>query len=284
MSRIRSIMPGQWTDDRFITCSPLARLLALALRNEADDNGIFEWNPVKLKVRLLPMDACDVAALLNELAEAGQVWRYEVDGKGYGMIRNFQVWQKTRKPTFYHAVPTGLLPDGYAVHPTFKEGKVRNQYRTKAASGEASTEPVPYQCGTEGDLTGVSTPKGKGKSIKGKGGEESTSNSADAEALLSAWNDMAFRCGLPKVRDLSEKRKRVAERRLRDKGWRLEYPSALDKIAESDFLRGLVRGKPWKATFDWFVQPDSVTKILEGDYDNTNGAITYEGQGAEVLW
>ena len=33
MARIRSIFPNQWTDDGFVSCSPLARLLAIALRN-----------------------------------------------------------------------------------------------------------------------------------------------------------------------------------------------------------------------------------------------------------
>jgi hypothetical protein len=49
--RIRSLHPEQFTDDQFVSCSPLARLLALGVRNQSDDNGIFEWNPVKLKMR-----------------------------------------------------------------------------------------------------------------------------------------------------------------------------------------------------------------------------------------
>ena len=56
MARIRSLHPGQWTDEAFVAVSPLARLLALGLRNEADDEGVFPWKPVTLRMRLLPAD------------------------------------------------------------------------------------------------------------------------------------------------------------------------------------------------------------------------------------
>lgn len=55
MARIRSTHPGQWTDEGFISCSPLARLLCLGIRNGADDQGIFEWKPATLNLRLLPV-------------------------------------------------------------------------------------------------------------------------------------------------------------------------------------------------------------------------------------
>jgi hypothetical protein len=285
MSRIRSIHPGQWTDDRFITCSPLARLLALALRNEADDNGIFEWNPVKLKVRLLPMDSCDVAALLQELVDTDQVWRFEHDGRAFGMIRNFQVWQKPRAATFYHFAPKGTLPAGYAVHSEYDDAKVKNQFRSKQRPTDINAEPMRQQCCNEAASKGVRTPKEEGEGDGDVGSrEERTSNSADAEALVSEWNAMAERCGLPKVRDVTDKRKRAIAARLRDRRWRLEYPDGLRKIGESDFLRGRVRGKPWKADLDWFLKPDSLTKILEGVYDGGNGAIRYEGDEVTDPW
>ena len=75
MARIRSIHPEQWTDDQFVTTSPLARLVALGIRNEADDNGVFEWNPIKLKMRLLPADNCDMDSLLGELLSTKQIRR-----------------------------------------------------------------------------------------------------------------------------------------------------------------------------------------------------------------
>lgn len=113
MARIRSTHPEQWTDDKFVTCSPLARLFAIAIRNEADDNGIFEWNPIKLKMRLLPADNCDVTELLKELLTSDQVFRFEINSKAYGMIRSFHKYQRPKSPTFIHPVPTEALPKGY---------------------------------------------------------------------------------------------------------------------------------------------------------------------------
>ena len=119
MARIRSIHPGQWTDDGFVDCSAFARLLAIGLRNEADDNGIFAWKPSSLKMRLLPADTCEVKELLQELVDSEQVHRYTVDGKDYGMIRNFQRYQRAQKPTFHYPTPPEPLPYGYKLHASF---------------------------------------------------------------------------------------------------------------------------------------------------------------------
>lgn len=115
MARIRSVLPGQWTDDEFVACSPLTRLLVLGLRNESDDNGIFEWNPVKLKMRLLPADNCDVSALLAEAVSRNQIHRFTIAGKNFGIIRNFHKYQKPKYPSFSYPVPESL-PEGYELN------------------------------------------------------------------------------------------------------------------------------------------------------------------------
>jgi hypothetical protein len=105
MARIRSTHPGQWNDDDFLDCSPFARLLALAIRNFADDNGVFEWKPKQIKRNCLPADACDVAPLLKELTEHNQVRPFTVDGKEYGAIRNFRPWQRPKTPKSIYPCP-----------------------------------------------------------------------------------------------------------------------------------------------------------------------------------
>lgn len=109
MARIRSIHPGQWTDEQFVMCSPWAQLLCIAIRNEADDAGLFEWKPIGLKMRLLPAASVDVAALLAELAEAGLLMRYEHGGKPYGAIKNFGKWQSPKKPSRKHPATAEVL-------------------------------------------------------------------------------------------------------------------------------------------------------------------------------
>lgn len=108
MARIRSIHPGLFTDESFVSCSPLARLLVLGLWTEADDQGVFEWKPVTLKMRLLPVDGADVSALLAEIAENNIAKRFEANGKQYGAIRNFRKYQRPKSPSAVHPLPTEL--------------------------------------------------------------------------------------------------------------------------------------------------------------------------------
>lgn len=104
-ARIRSVFPSQWTDEDFVSCSFAARLLSIALRNEADDNGIFEWKPLALKMRLFPADNVDMPGLLAELIANNQVVSYEIDGRKYGAIRNFRKWQRPKSPNSIHPIP-----------------------------------------------------------------------------------------------------------------------------------------------------------------------------------
>lgn len=114
MSRIRSVHPGQWTAGDFLECSPLARLLALAIRNGADDHGVFRWKPKTIKAECLPADNCDIDALLTELVDHDQVKKFSVDGKEYGIVTDFTQWQRPKKPKYVHPVPgwfsTGTEP------------------------------------------------------------------------------------------------------------------------------------------------------------------------------
>lgn len=108
MARIRSIHPGLFTDESFVSCSPLARLLVLGLWTEADDQGVFEWKPVTLKMRVLPVDGADVSALLTEIESQNIVKRFEHQGKAYGAIRNFRKYQRPKYPTAVHHLPDDL--------------------------------------------------------------------------------------------------------------------------------------------------------------------------------
>lgn len=126
MARIRSTHPTQWTDAKFLSMSPMARLLTIAVRNEADDQGIFKWKPIELKIRLLPLDNVDMQALLSEMEAADQVRRYEINGAEYGIIRNFTKYQKPKSPNSLYPQPPEFPksppPEPPPVSP--KQGKV----------------------------------------------------------------------------------------------------------------------------------------------------------------
>lgn len=199
MPRIRSMHPGQWTDERFVTCSPLARLLAIGVRNEADDNGIFEWKPLTLKMRLFPADNCDVSEMLAELVETEQVFRYRVGNREYGIIRNFTKFQSPKKPSFYHPVPDCPLPDGYALHSSF----VPNCGPNTATGFPTSSPPVPHQSGNPSpEGIGIGEGKGKEKKHIGSSGDDPVQTKKPGipkkgytPEFEAAWGDYPKRLG-----------------------------------------------------------------------------------------
>jgi hypothetical protein len=100
MARIRSIHPTLFTDEAFASLSMPARVLLLGLWTEADDQGIFDWKPITLKMRILPVDSVDVAALLAELERADVIRKFQQDGKTLGAVRNFCKFQKPKTPKY----------------------------------------------------------------------------------------------------------------------------------------------------------------------------------------
>ncbi|WP_336800337.1 hypothetical protein [Kaistia sp. MMO-174] len=99
MARIRSVHPGLFTDEAWVSCSPMARILVIGLWTEADDQGAFEWKPIQLKMRLLPADAADVSALLDEIEANGLIKRFDLGGRMVGAIRNFRRFQRPKTPS-----------------------------------------------------------------------------------------------------------------------------------------------------------------------------------------
>ncbi|MBX3438017.1 MAG: hypothetical protein KF861_11045, partial [Planctomycetaceae bacterium] len=99
----------------------------------------------------------------------------------------------------------------------------------------------------------------------------------EIDLLIAEWNALPVRA----IRKITQKRRTVLRARLSDPEWRSEWREALAKIRVSKFCAG---STGWKADFDWFLRPDSITKILEGKYNDiyikqpTRGPRTGPGQ------
>jgi hypothetical protein len=100
MARIRSVFPGLFTDEAFVSLSMAARILILGIWTDADDQGIFEWKPLSLKMRIFSADNIDVVPLLAELVKADIVRPFSFEGKPHGAVRNFCKYQKPKSPKF----------------------------------------------------------------------------------------------------------------------------------------------------------------------------------------
>lgn len=110
MARIRSVHPGIATDEAYMLMTAYAKAAWPLLWTECDDSGVFEWKPVVLKARLLPADNIDFSAILDEYIKLGVVKAFEVSGRAYGAIRNFQRFQRPKKPNPIHPLPEAVAP------------------------------------------------------------------------------------------------------------------------------------------------------------------------------
>ncbi|SNS36590.1 hypothetical protein SAMN05216374_0994 [Tardiphaga sp. OK246] len=105
MARIRSVFPGLFTDEAFAPLSDAAQIMLIGLWTEADDNGVFEWKPVGLRMRLRPSKDGSIEPMLAELAEANVIMAFEVSGKRYGAVRNFKKYQRPKSPKAIYPCP-----------------------------------------------------------------------------------------------------------------------------------------------------------------------------------
>lgn len=108
MARIRSIHPGLFTDEDYMSLTPYAMAAWPGMWVEADDNGVFEWKPLTLKARLLPCAPVDMVQIIGEYEACGMVRRFDVEGKTYGAIRNFRKFQRPEKPKSWHPLPDDM--------------------------------------------------------------------------------------------------------------------------------------------------------------------------------
>lgn len=108
MARIRSIHPGIASDEAFMSMSMAAKAAWPILWTECDDSGVFEWKPIVLKARIFPADHVDFSALLDEWVQLGSVRRFELEGKSFGVIRNFGKYQRPKNPSYRYSLPEGL--------------------------------------------------------------------------------------------------------------------------------------------------------------------------------
>ena len=80
--------------------------------------------------------------------------------------------------------------------------------------------------------------------------------------VIELWNKtFSQKC------DLTQSRTRALGARMKSPKWAASWKEAIDRASKSRFCRG-ENDRGWKADLDWFLKPDTVTKILEGKYDN----------------
>lgn len=94
MARIRTIKPEFFDDIKLSEVSAFARLTFVGLWTQADREGRLEYEPKRLRVRILPFDAVDFHALIEELITAGVVSLYDTDRCKVLQVKGFSKHQR----------------------------------------------------------------------------------------------------------------------------------------------------------------------------------------------
>jgi hypothetical protein len=105
MSRIRTIKPEFWTDEKIGSVSLAARLLLIGALNFADDHGGLDRSAKQLKAQVFPYDAIDCEPLVLELIGAGLLIEYQVANCKYLHIKGFQKHQRVDHPSKFSKTP-----------------------------------------------------------------------------------------------------------------------------------------------------------------------------------
>lgn len=148
MARIRSLKPEFFTDEKIGDLSPWARLCFQGLWTQADARGRMEDRPRFLKVQIFPYDELDINELLDQLHGAGFIIRYEVDGKRYIQVVNFEKHQRLSGKEASAPSTIPALPGCYS---SPKSEATEKQSEPTCEAQENTCEAVRIQEGSGGE-------------------------------------------------------------------------------------------------------------------------------------
>lgn len=112
MSRIRTLKPEFWQDEKMAPLDPLTRLVFLGLISLADDAGRLVDNVKAIDGQLFPDTDDSARQALDTLAEIGRIERgLSASGQRIIQLVNWSKHQKIDKPNFKSALPEIALGD-----------------------------------------------------------------------------------------------------------------------------------------------------------------------------
>lgn len=275
--RYRKIDPRIWNDEKFRALSREEKLIALyVLTAQSNRLGFFKFSKALAAEDLnLPVET--FAKGFEKVCKA-LAWRFDPEARvllipkwfRYNCPENPNVLKSCLEDL--HELPQTPLISEFAsciqylpqtFHETFREGLQEhspkpcpNQEQEQEQEQEYIYIP-PNGGSPEADASAPCLPA-PGEACSRNGKELGVAT----QAIEQAWNAIS---GLVAVRQWSEQRKQRLRTRLRDPTWLERALKAISQIPDCPFLLG-DNDRGWRADIDWFLKPDSVTRILEGKY------------------
>jgi len=102
MSRIRSIKPEFWNDEKLTRLSRDSRLTFIGMWTQSDDYGVVKGHPLWLKNQIFPYDNIDLEVFqkwLEELESGKFIIPFVTNEEKYYFIRNFSKHQRVEHPS-----------------------------------------------------------------------------------------------------------------------------------------------------------------------------------------
>lgn len=154
MARQRTIAPGFFANEDLAALPPLTRIFFQGLWCWADREGRVEDRPRKLKALILPFDDTDGEQAMTDLAAAGFVERYEVDGVRVARVVNFEKHQSPHPREIASVLPEAPPSRGKVVpepDPSITKDTPSNPFPSSSSSSSLPSFPSSPSHSMEGE-------------------------------------------------------------------------------------------------------------------------------------
>jgi len=197
------------------------------------------------------IDRLVMVVIADRMNEAGKAWCGSSDIANRANISRQNVTRSVRS-----------LSDSGELETEFRTGpRFTNIYTLSGALNLRTSHPETVSPRVTGALTlrqKCSHPETQTQ------GTQKNPHIVEISEILKVWNSLK---NIPRVQKLNPDRKKHLTARLKDSYFRDNWKEGIERIAKSDFCAG--KGNTgWKADFDWFINPNTLPKIIEGKYDN----------------
>ena len=251
MPRARSIKPDFFANEELAELPPETRLLFIGLWTLADREGRLEDRPKRIKMQLFAADSFEVDSMLDELAAAGLISRYEVDGSRYIAIPTFAKHQNPHRNERDSVIPSpDTSPQGQKDFAPRTEALPTKDDAARADSGLRTPDSKTDADASVGDASGAGPPP------------------CPHKAIVALYHEL-----LPELRRVAEwtpERQKLLQSRWRENperqslDWWRRY---FGLVRASPFLLGQADdGRVFQADLEWLIRPRNMPKVIEGKY------------------
>lgn len=244
MARARTIKPGFFTNEDLVEIEPLGRLLFIGLWTLADREGRLVDRPRKIKMNLLPCDNCDADTLLQDLANAGFIVRYEVNGERYIQINNF-----TKHQNIHPKEVKSTLPP------------IPGQETDEQVANESCMEQKPRQMVHAKDESREITRQGTGEQVESRGKQLASQSIPSFPSIPSRENTLSGKPdGVPKIIDYLNERIGASYRSSTKKTKALIKARQAEGFVYQDFINVInKKAEEWMGTdMQQYLRPETL--------------------------